>query len=394
MKILGLQGALDYDVHDSGCTLFLDGKHIVSISEERLSRIKYDGYFPYRSIEYCLSVGNIEKDDIDIVVYAPHGHMVEHDKIRENSKFIKSLFPNAKLWSVSHHLCHAASTVFTSPFNSGSFLTIDGAGSPIWDCVIEKSQGWERNSIGYFDKDKGIFNFNKLNISTYDIKPMREGMVQIPCGTNAFGTFYQELTGWIYEQKVRMMDNMDYDSLNPKSKLRAEGKVMGLSSYGKFDIESSTLPYVKSTEFSKDFFGNDNYDFGCPIVNFFNNNVIQSYLKRSNYTPEQCAYYLQKHYEDAILYFISELRKNYLTDNVCFAGGCFLNISANTLLRPLFKNIHIPPFTDDSGIHFGAAAWASYKFKERIKVPHNIALLGKSYTDEEIENTINDCLLS
>ena len=79
----------------------------------------------------------------------------------------------------------------------------------------------------------------------------------------------------------------------------------------------------------------------------------------------------------------------YLNEDVCFAGGSFLNISANTLLKPFFKNIHIPPFTDDTGIHFGAAAWASYKFKERIEIPHNIALLGKSYTDKDFENAIN-----
>ena len=388
MNIIGIQGELNYDVHDAGATLFSDGKHIVSISEERISRIKYDGSFPYRAIDYCLSAGNIEKDDIDIIVYAPHGHMIEHDKIREHSKFIKSLFPNAKLWSVSHHLCHAASTVFTSPFNSGSFLTLDGIGSSIWDLVTEKTQGWERNSIGYFDKDKGIFNFNRLNVSTFDIKSMEDGIIRIPCGTNAFGTFYQELTIWIYEQKVRMMNNMDYDSLNPKSKLRAEGKVMGLSSYGKFDIEDSILPYTKSPEFSKDFFECDNYDFGYPIVNFFHIDVIRSYLENSNYTPEQCAYYLQKHYENAIVYFIGELRKNYLAEDVCFAGGSFLNISANTLLKPLFRNIHIPPFTDDSGIHFGAASWALYKCKERIEMPHNIALLGKSYNDKDIEEAI------
>ena len=389
MNIIGIQGALNHDVHDSGCTLFVDGKHIVSISEERLSRIKYDGSFPYRSIDYCLSVGNIEKDDIDIVVYSPHGHMIEHDRIREHSKFMKSLFTNAKIWSISHHLCHAASTVFTSPFNSGTFLTIDGAGSVIWDLVTEKIQGWEKNSIGYFDKDRGIFHFNKLNISTYDIKPMRDGVIRIPCGTNGFGAFYQELTVWIYAQKINAMDNIDYDSLNPKSKLHAEGKVMGLSSYGEFDIESSISPYTKSTEFSKDFFDCDRYEFGCPTVHFFHNDVIRSYLEKNNYTPEQCAYYLQKHYENAIVYFISELRKNYLTEDVCFAGGSFLNISANTLLKPFFKNIHIPPFTDDTGIHFGAAAWASYKSKERIEIPHNIALLGKSYTDKDIENAIN-----
>jgi predicted NodU family carbamoyl transferase len=73
MNILGLYGAIDWDanksydpvtqdktwVHDSGATLLIDGNHICSISEERLSRIKYDGNFPIKSIEYCLSVGNI-----------------------------------------------------------------------------------------------------------------------------------------------------------------------------------------------------------------------------------------------------------------------------------------------------------------------------------------------
>ena len=74
-----------------------------------------------------------------------------------HTKFIKSLFPNAKLWSVSHHLCHAASTVFTSPFNSGSFLTIDGMGSGLWDFARGYPTRYENNSIGYFNKDKKIF---------------------------------------------------------------------------------------------------------------------------------------------------------------------------------------------------------------------------------------------
>ena len=78
MKILGINSALEWDawdaknfarVHDSGCTLFVDGKHVRSINEDRLSRVKYDGTFPYKGIEYCL--GDIPKEDIDIVCYAP-----------------------------------------------------------------------------------------------------------------------------------------------------------------------------------------------------------------------------------------------------------------------------------------------------------------------------------
>ena len=81
MNILGLYGAINWNanhshdpvtqdqtwVHDAGVTLLINGNHICSISEERLSRIKYDGNFPIKSIEYCLSVGNITPQDMDLI---------------------------------------------------------------------------------------------------------------------------------------------------------------------------------------------------------------------------------------------------------------------------------------------------------------------------------------
>ena len=83
MIILGLYGAFDWEanksvdkhndltwVHDSGATLFINQKHICSISEERLTRIKNDGNFPIHSIDYCLKEGNISYEDID-EIYIP-----------------------------------------------------------------------------------------------------------------------------------------------------------------------------------------------------------------------------------------------------------------------------------------------------------------------------------
>ena len=383
MNIVGIHGAIGWDardlrsmdmIHDSGCTLFVDGKHIRSIDEERLSRRKYDGRFPHKSIDYCL--GDIKKEDIDIVAYSPCGVSAcnQSSQSKEISNYIKSQFPNAKLWFISHHLAHAASAAFTSPFNSGSFLTLDGVGSGIWDFVEMMVNQREKNSIGYFDKDKGIFNFYKINLSSLKVNDMNVG----ECSTNIFGDFYCMLASKIYSRKT---------GLKPDKYSNYEGKVMGLSAYGKCDIERD-LPYTKSTEISKDIFGIDEYQFGFPLVHFYELDLILNHFDHMKYSPEQCAYYLQKHYENAIIYFISELRKDYLTEDVCFAGGCFLNISANTLLRPLFRNIHIPPYPNDSGVHFGAAVWASYKSKERIEMPHNIALLGKSYNDKDIEESI------
>ena len=145
MNIIGIHGSVDWDphdmkslnmVHDSGATLFVDGKHVRSIDEERLSRRKYDGRFPHKSIEYCL--GDIKKEDIDIVCFSPSGveqcHRQSIMKVISNT--FHNIFPNAKLWFVSHHLAHAASAVFTAPFNSGSFLTLDGLGSGLWNLSL------------------------------------------------------------------------------------------------------------------------------------------------------------------------------------------------------------------------------------------------------------------
>ena len=85
MNVIGLYGAIGWNVlisdnprlreqmneswtHGASVSLFSNGNHVTSISEERLTGIKYDGNFPRKSIDYCLSTGNISKEDIDVVV--------------------------------------------------------------------------------------------------------------------------------------------------------------------------------------------------------------------------------------------------------------------------------------------------------------------------------------
>ena len=70
----------------------------------------------------------------------------------------------------------------------------------------------------------------------------------------------------------------------------------------------------------------------------------------------------------------------------------FLNILANSVLRKnnITENIHIPPFPDDTGLSFGAAALGLFKSKEVVKLPHNISLLGKTYDNNEVEEALVD----
>tara|TARA_B100001250_G_scaffold397093_1_gene403835 strand:- start:368 stop:2095 length:1728 start_codon:yes stop_codon:yes gene_type:complete len=393
MNIIGIHGSLkeldpgaihfpnDYkrmDEHDSGATLFVDGKHIRSIDEERLSKRKYDGRFPYKSIDYCL--GDLTKEDVDIVCYTPSGCDECNRQLIHKlaSKRLRGLFPNAKVWFVGHHLAHAASAVFTAPFNSGSFLTLDGMGSSMWNFNLGNVPQGELNSIGYFDKNKRQFRFFRM--------PDWGGH----SGTNVFGQFYGATSTHIQEDIYSDEPDKVGDDF-----LHSEGKVMGLSAYGndfeynfpQFCTEDSR-PYAASPKDALKVFDIDQYEMGLPYINFHPTGGIVHNIVSAKISPADKSYFVQKHYEDALTYLIKELRDDYLTEDICFAGGCFLNISANTLLKPLFNNIHIPPNTTDSGVHFGAAVWASYRSKEEIEIPHNIALLGKSYNDKEIEEAI------
>ena len=195
MIILGLHSAIGWNgnhaddmsrVHDSGATLFVDGKHIRSIDESRLTRNKQEGNYPELSIRYCLE--DLTPEDVDIVAYSPTAvHLCNtYTASGDIATFLKSKFPNAEVWYIGHHLCHAASTVFTSPFNSGSWFTLDGMGSPRWDFADSSTKGFENNSIGYFDKKKRIFrSFNLFSGQ----------------GENSFGDYYMEMAVQTYNLK-------------------------------------------------------------------------------------------------------------------------------------------------------------------------------------------------
>jgi carbamoyltransferase len=370
MIILGLYGAFDWEanksfdvhndltwVHDSGATLFINGKHISSISEERLTRIKHDGNFPINSIDYCLKEGNISYDDVDHI-YIPSMcleifYRQLTDGVIENK--IKTLFPNAEFHIISHHLSHAASSVFSSDFEEGSIITLDGAGSLIYDLDYKHSLQAETNLIGYFNKKKNIFRiFNGVN------------------GTNNFGSYYHDTAHKIYCKKIRK----NIDPYDEKYRETWDGKIMGLSAYGK----NESIENLKEYTLSKDLSYNE-----FPYV------IFDYQKKFALKTADEQSYILQKNFENALVDYFNELKRlNYLEENICLAGGSFLNVLGNSCLKKEGFNIHIPPCTNDVGLHFGAACYGAHQHNQEVILPKNIALLGKSYTDEEIEKEIKE----
>ena len=178
--------------HDGGCTIFINGEHKISVNEERLSREKYDGNFPKNAIRYCLEGAEVSAEDVDLVYYVttyPAATVIVYTQ-EQIEKYIRPEFPNAEVRLCGHHLAHAASTVFTSPYNEGTFLTVDGGGSGIYDPYREEIPNVENNSIGYFNKEKKVFRF--YNMPSHRL--------------NNFGNLYSHvasnLLAWTREKKI------------------------------------------------------------------------------------------------------------------------------------------------------------------------------------------------
>lgn len=371
MNVIGLYGAIGWNVlisdnpklsnqmneswiHGASVTLFSDGNHIASISEERLSGIKYDGNFPRKSIEYCLSTGNLSKEDIDVVIVPSMANQNFYKNYINKTieKKVKRYFPKAKVEITSHHLCHAYSSVFSCDYNEGSFITLDNAGSILFD-TVGQIFACENHSFGYFNKEKGILKY-------YPGIPM----------TNNLGNYYWMWAHNIYTQMVQKK----IDITDPKYRETFCGKVMGLSAYG--NIKDPKKDWRLHFE-------------GIPQV------ALESLPDRDfnygNLSAENKAKQLQYNFENAMLEWMKELKEQgYIDDNLCLAGGVFLNILANSVLRKngVAKNMHIPPFPDDTGLSFGAACYGVFKAKEKVTLPHNISLLGRTYSDEEIEEAL------
>tara|TARA_Y100000593_G_scaffold1829_1_gene3627 strand:- start:1588 stop:3273 length:1686 start_codon:yes stop_codon:yes gene_type:complete len=373
MNVIGLYGAIGWNVvlsdnpkllkqsedswtHGASVTLIKDGEHCVSISEERLSKIKYDGNFPRKSIEYCLSAANLDKNDIDLVIVPSMANQNFYKNYINKTieKKVKRYFPKAKVEIASHHLCHAASSVFSCDYNEGSFLTLDNAGSVLFD-TAGNVFACENHSFGYFNKKKNLFKYYP-------------GIPQ----TNNIGNYYWMWAYHIYVNKIQK----DIKLTDPYYRETFCGKVMGLSAYGNI----KNLKKDWRTHFE-----------GIPQV------ALESFPGRDfsygNLSPENKAKQLQYNFENAMLEYMKELKeKDYINDNLCLAGGVFLNILANSVLRKnnVVENMHIPPFPDDTGLSFGAAAYGLFKNKEQVKLSHNISLFGKTYSDEEIEEALGD----
>jgi len=388
MYILGLSAFY----HDSAACLLKNGDIIAAAQEERFTRKKYDARFPHHSIKYCLKHAGISADQVANVVFyekpfvkferlletylafAPKGFKSFamampawiKDKLFQKSILIKELTNTLgaginwreRLLFSEHHLSHAASAFYPSPFDSAAVLTLDGVGE------------WTTTSVA-LGKGK-------------DLKVIKE--IHFP---HSLGLLYSAFTY--------------YTGFKVNS---GEYKVMGLAPYGEpkyADLIKEKLIKIAedgSFQLNMNYF---DYATGLTMTNKKFHTLFGGPPRKSETALTQremdLAASVQKVTEDIIVLIAKEIAKNTGEKNLCLAGGVALNCVANGILlrEKIFDNIWIQPAAGDAGGALGSAlcAWYLHHSKERNISSERDAMkgsyLGPSFSNEEIEAELNLC---
>ena len=432
MNILGINGSVGWDgnissigeqdfwVHGSGATLFIDGELKGALSEERFTREKYDGNYPENVIARLLGKYGLTEDDIDIVSYVSNACLISF-ALKANGYTVnklKSIFKNARIKFVDHHLAHAAASFFTSGFDEANIFTFDGAGDT-----------HPNNFHGPVKLNNSSFLTGNINTKT--LEPIQH--THLSESFNLFGEFYSILswivymlktTGSVYHdlnrreplpperiirfpeeyQKIQEKetaklinlfrlfsfnsdaDVTDYVAMSdeeifggPVTRETFPGKVMGLSSYGNYKNVKLKDPFVL-------IFNNEN---GLPvIIKDMNWEANDQY---DGYSAEDLASWQQHHFEKYLLLYLKNIPEEIKTKKLCLGGGCALNILANSKIieEGIYEDVHVNTAPNDEGLNFGAAILSAFNHEKELILPENIGCIGFDYTNDEIESALN-----
>ena len=373
--------------HDSAACVLKDGKIIAAAQEERFTRKKHDSNYPHNAIEFVLKYANLKLSEVDKIVFfekpflkferlletyvafAPKGFVsfakampiwikeklfqknLLFNKLKQHDQNYKS---DQNIFFSDHHLSHAASAFYPSPFNEAVVLTADGVGEWATTTVaVGKNNELEIKKEIHFPHSLGLlysaftyYTGFKVNSGEYKL------MGLAPYGNP------------IYEDKVKQLFDMKED--------------------GTFRLNQKYFNYATGlTMTSKKF---DDL-FGQKPRNSKNEKITQFHM--------DIASSIQKVTEEIMINLVKSIRKEYGIRNLCLAGGVALNCVANgkILKEKIFDNIWIQPAAGDAGGSLGAALalWhIDLGNKRSVNLNDDMggSYLGTEFNQDEIEREL------
>ena len=392
--------------HDSSAVIVQDGELICAAEEERFSRKKHDFRFPEQSIEFCLKKAGIEPSEIDYVVFFEKPFLKFErilqsvistfplsskvftqgmrawalDKLWVKNKIVSHLEIDPNIIKFSeHHLSHAASSYYCSPFSDSAVVTFDGVGE------------WASTTIGEANKN--------------NIKILKE--IHFP---HSIGLLYSAFTAFlgfeVNEGEYKVMGMAPFGQPKYVNKIK---NMISTYNDGSFWLDMSYFSFHRSASrsFTKKF-ENLMGDPRKPESYFFTEKTgFPDYFgkkpKDFDFQCETNQYYadiassIQLVTEELMLSVCLEAHKITNSKNLCLSGGVALNSTANNrIINELpFEKVFIQPASGDGGGALGAAflMWNHVLGNEKRFVMDNV-YFGEEYTDTEIEDSLNKNNLS
>ena len=374
--------------HDSAACVLINGKIIAAAQEERFTRIKHDSNYPHNAVEFVLNHANLKLNEVDQIIFfekpflkferlletyvafAPKG-FVSFSKAMpiwiKEKLFQKNLLQNklknhdesydkkkGNIYFSDHHLSHAASAFFPSPFKEAVVITADGVGE------------WATTTVA-------VGKNNNLEIKKEIHFPHSLGLLY-----SAF-TYY---TGFkVNSGEYKLMGLAPYGKPNYVNKIL---KIIDIKDDGTFRLDQSYFNYATGLTMTNnkfnDLFGQKPRDPKFDKLTQFHMDIASS---------------IQKVTEDIMFKLSKSVQKEYGLKNLCLAGGVALNCVANgkILKEKIFENIWVQPAAGDAGGALGAALalWHIDQNNPRVINENDDmsgSYLGPEYSEEKIKKEL------
>lgn len=387
MRILGISAYY----HDSAAALLCDGDIAAAAQEERFTRKKHDARFPRNAIRYCLDHAGIGLNEVDFIVFydkpflkferlletylafAPRGFRSFQkaipvwikEKLFQKKMLYKELREmgfdgdvESRLLFSEHHLSHAASAFFASPFEEAAVLTMDGVGE------------WATTSFG-IGRGK-------------DLKIARE--IHFPHSLGLLYSAFTYYTGFkVNSGEYKVMGLAPYGE--PRYKDTILNELMDLKEDGTFRLDLSYFDYCTGLTMTNEKF---HRLFGGPPRKPESELLEQKHM--------DLAASIQSATEEVVLRLTRSLAKETGLKNLCLAGGVALNCVANghVLRDGRFERLWIQPAAGDAGGALGAALCAYHLYKNQPRRVNGTqdamkgAYLGPEFSNEEIQSRLEN----
>lgn len=391
--------------HDSAVALLKDGQLVAAAMEERFTRKKHDSSFPKQAIDFCLKTAGISGEDLDYAVFYEKP-LVKFERILltavntfpsslgvwqeamlvwlKEKLWIKNVIQkelNLKLDKIlfcDHHMSHAASAFFASPFKEAAVLTVDGVGEWTTTTLGTATSIWEGETSGR----------NEINLFSEQRFPHSLGLL--------YSVFTAFLGFRVNNGEYKVMGMSPYGEPRYMDKME---KLFRLNSDdGSFNLNMDYFSFHRSLErgYNRRFenlFGEPR----GPEEDFFTRmtnperSAEKSAMDRNQHYADVAAS-VQRVTEDALISIANYLHKRTGMSKLVMAGGVALNTKANyRILRETpFEEIYIQPAAGDDGGALGAALWAHHIVLGKPRnwvMPH--AYWGQEYSDDEVRTFLD-----